>query len=57
MGHEVVRLSYLGPFFGVSVLVDDDPALAEQFFSGETLMQNSFNNALQYELEFSRVSF
>jgi hypothetical protein len=49
-------MSYLGPFFSVSVLIDDDPKLAEQLFTGESLVETSFNSALQYELEFSRVS-
>jgi hypothetical protein len=49
-------MSYLGPFFAVSVLYDDDHKLADQFFTGQALVDSSTNTTLQHELESTRVN-
>lgn len=34
VGRELARVSYLGPFLSVSVFAEDEPKVAEKFFSG-----------------------
>lgn len=36
VGRELARTSYLGPFLSVSVFAEDEPKVAEKFFSGNT---------------------
>lgn len=35
-GREVTRTSYLGPFLSISVFAEDEPKVAEKFFSGNS---------------------
>ncbi|CAH2018717.1 unnamed protein product [Acanthoscelides obtectus] len=35
-GREIARVSFLGPFLSVSVFAEDEPKLAEKFFSGSS---------------------
>lgn len=35
VGRELARTSYLGPFLSVSVFAEDEPKVAEKFFSGK----------------------
>ncbi|EFA08149.1 ubiquitin conjugation factor E4 B [Tribolium castaneum] len=53
-GREVVRTSFLGPFLSVSVFAEDEPKVAEKFFSGNSSSDKSLNHTLQLELENTR---
>ncbi|KAJ3644556.1 hypothetical protein Zmor_022280 [Zophobas morio] len=53
-GREIVRTSYLGPFLSVSVFAEDEPKVAEKFFSGNSSSDKSLNHTLQLELENTR---
>lgn len=53
-GRELSRTSYLGPFLSVSVFAEDEPKVAEKFFSGNSTSDKSLNQTLQQELENSR---
>ncbi|KAI4456816.1 ubiquitination factor e4 [Holotrichia oblita] len=53
-GRELTRTSYLGPFLSVSVFAEDEPKVAEKFFSGNSTSDKSLNQTLQQELENSR---
>ncbi|XP_049949366.1 ubiquitin conjugation factor E4 B [Schistocerca serialis cubense] len=55
VGRELSRTSYLGPFLSVSVFAEDEPKVAEKFFSGNTAADKSLNHTLQIELENTRV--
>lgn len=39
VGRELARTSYLGPFLSVSVFAEDEPKVAEKFFSGNHLIK------------------
>ena len=54
-GHEIGRVSYLAPFFGVSIVCEDDIKLAEQFFSEGSSTDSLIIKPLQIELEHVRV--
>jgi ubiquitin conjugation factor E4 B len=56
VGREVARTSFLGPFLSVSVFEEDEPKVAEKFFSGSRQADKSLNKTLQQEVEHSRVS-
>lgn len=56
VGRELARTSYLGPFFSVSVFAEDQPKVAEKFFSGNPSTDKSMNLTLQQELESIRTS-
>lgn len=56
-GHEIARTSFLGPFLGISVFAEDEPKVAERFFSGNTIADKSLHTTLQQELDNSRVRF
>ncbi|KAK5641761.1 hypothetical protein RI129_010308 [Pyrocoelia pectoralis] len=55
-GRELTRTSYLGPFLSVSVFADDEPKVAEKFFSGNTSSDKTLNHTLQHVLENARVA-
>lgn len=54
-GREVTRTSFMGPFLSVSVFAEDEPKVAEKFFSGNSTSDKSLNHTLQQELENTRV--
>lgn len=56
MGRELARTSFLGPFLSVSVFAEDQPKVAEKFFSGNPATDKSMNLTLQQELESTRSS-
>ncbi|CAH1109977.1 unnamed protein product [Psylliodes chrysocephalus] len=53
-GREIVRCSFLGPFLNISVFAEDEPKVAEKFFSGNALSDKSLIQVLQSELENTR---
>lgn len=53
-GRELTRTSLLGPFLSISVFAEDDPKVAEKFFSGNAASDRSLNETLQQELENTR---
>ncbi|KAJ8943288.1 hypothetical protein NQ318_017306 [Aromia moschata] len=53
-GREVMRSSFLGPFISVSVFAEDEPKVAEKFFSGNSSSDKSLIQTLQLELENTR---
>lgn len=53
-GRELTRTSFLGPFLSVSVFAEDEPKVAEKFFSGNPFTDKSVNVTLQQELENTR---
>lgn len=53
-GREITRTSFLGPFLSISVFAEDEPKVAEKFFSGNLLSDKSLNHTLQQELENTR---
>lgn len=55
-GRELARASYFGPFLSISVFAEDEPKVAEKFFSGNTLSDKTLNQTLQQELENTRIS-
>lgn len=55
-GRELTRTSFLGPFLSVSVFAEDQPKVAEKFFSGNPFSDKSVNLTLQQELESTRTS-
>ncbi|CAG2054698.1 unnamed protein product, partial [Timema podura] len=54
VGRELARTSFLGPFLSVSVFAEDEPKVAEKFFSGNTASDKSLNQTLRQELENTR---
>lgn len=52
-GLEIAHTSFFGPFLRVSVFAEDDPRVAEKFFSGHSssAADKSFTHALQQELD------
>ncbi|XP_018324068.1 ubiquitin conjugation factor E4 B isoform X2 [Agrilus planipennis] len=54
-GREITRTSFFGPFLSISVFAEDEPKVAEKFFSGNTTSDKSLTQTLQQELENSRV--
>ncbi|KAK3929272.1 Ubiquitin conjugation factor E4 B [Frankliniella fusca] len=55
LGRELARTSFLGAFMQVSVFAEDDPKVAEKFFSGNTSSDKTLNHTLQLELDNTRV--
>ncbi|XP_076290727.1 ubiquitination factor E4B isoform X2 [Lasioglossum baleicum] len=55
-GRELTITSFLGPFLSVSVFAEDQPNVAEKFFSGNPLVDKCLNLTLQQELESIRTS-
>nr|CAD7587727.1 unnamed protein product [Timema genevievae] len=55
VGRELARTSFLGPFLSVSVFAEDEPKVAEKFFSGNTASDKSLNQTLRQELENTRI--
>ncbi|XP_076223134.1 ubiquitination factor E4B isoform X2 [Nomia melanderi] len=55
-GREITITSFLGPFLSVSVFAEDQPNVAEKFFSGNPFADKSMNLTLQQELESTRTS-
>uniref|UniRef100_A0A1B6DV73 Ubiquitin conjugation factor E4 B n=1 Tax=Clastoptera arizonana TaxID=38151 RepID=A0A1B6DV73_9HEMI len=55
VGREISRTSFLGPFLGVSVFAEDEPKVAEKYFSGNTMSDRSLQLTLQQELDQTRV--
>ncbi|XP_057653177.1 ubiquitin conjugation factor E4 B [Diorhabda carinulata] len=53
-GREIMRCSFLGPFLNVSVFAEDEPKVAEKFFSGNSSSDKSLIQVLQSELENTR---
>lgn len=53
-GRELMRTSFLGPFLSISVFAEDQPKVAEKFFSGNPFTDKSMNVTLQQELESTR---
>lgn len=56
-GREISKTSFLGPFLSVSVFAEDEPKVAEKFFSGNTSADKAVVQTLQSELEHTRVRF
>lgn len=56
VGRELARTSFLGPFLSVSVFAEDQPKVAEKFFSGNPSNDKTINLTLQQELESTRTS-
>lgn len=54
VGRELSRTSFLGAFMQVSVFAEDDPKVAEKFFSGNTSSDKTMNHTLQLELDNTR---
>lgn len=54
-GHEIAHTSFLGPFLSISVFAEDEPKVAERFFSGNTIADKSLHTTLQQELDNSRA--
>ncbi|KAL3273001.1 hypothetical protein HHI36_014457 [Cryptolaemus montrouzieri] len=55
-GREVTRTTFLAPFLSVSVFAEDEPKVAEKFFSGNSQSDKTLNQTLQLELENTRNS-
>ncbi|XP_018354562.1 PREDICTED: ubiquitin conjugation factor E4 B [Trachymyrmex septentrionalis] len=55
-GRELTRTSFLGPFLSVSVFAEEQPKVADKFFSGNHVTDKSVNLSLQQELESTRTS-
>jgi len=55
VGRELAKTSFLGPFLSVSVFAEDEPKVADKFFSGNPVADKSLNQTLQQELENTRV--
>lgn len=55
-GREITRTSFLGPFLGISVFAEDEPKVADKFFSGNASNDKPIQSTLQQELENCRVS-
>jgi len=55
VGQEIGRVSFLAPFFNVSILYEDDHKLGDQFFNVQSPAGNSVVNTLVREIDFSRV--
>lgn len=55
-GREISKTSFLGPFLSVSVFAEDEPKVAEKFFSGNSTADKAVVQTLQGELEHTRVS-
>lgn len=55
-GRELMLTSFLGPFLSISVFAEDEPKVAEKFFSGNLSSDKSLIQTLQLELENTRVS-
>uniref|UniRef100_A0A8C4XAB6 Ubiquitin conjugation factor E4 B n=1 Tax=Erpetoichthys calabaricus TaxID=27687 RepID=A0A8C4XAB6_ERPCA len=56
-GRELQRLSYLGAFFSLSVFAEDDPKVADKYFSGPAItLENTrvVSQSLQHYLESAR---
>ncbi|XP_066297718.1 ubiquitin conjugation factor E4 B-like [Branchiostoma lanceolatum] len=56
-GREIQKLSFLGQFLSLSAFAEDDPKIAERFFAGPMLTQDStrlINSSLQQALDFAR---
>lgn len=56
IGNEIGTMSYLAPFFNISILYEDDHKLGDHFFNVLNPSDNSVVNTLIREIEFSRVS-
>ncbi|CAK9828567.1 Ubiquitin conjugation factor E4 B [Anthophora retusa] len=56
IGREVITTSLLGPFLSISVFAEDQPNVAEKFFSGNPFYDKWMNLTLQQELESTRTS-
>ncbi|XP_074108795.1 ubiquitination factor E4B [Cotesia typhae] len=56
VGRELTRTSFLGPFLSVSVFAEDQPKVADKFFSGNAINDKTINLTLQQELESTRSS-
>ncbi|XP_054268263.1 ubiquitin conjugation factor E4 B [Macrosteles quadrilineatus] len=54
-GREIARTSFLGPFLSVSVFAEDEPKVADRFFSGNASTDKPLQSTLQQELENSRL--
>ena len=57
-GKELEKLSFLGPFFSLSVFAEDNTRVVDKFFSENDLAPDTarvINQQLQRMLEFSRV--
>jgi len=54
-GREIARTSFLGPFLSISVFAEDDPKVADRFFSGNASIDKPLQSSLQQELENSRM--
>lgn len=56
-GREISKTSFLGPFLSVSVFAEDEPKVAEKFFSGNASADKAVVQTLQGELEHTRVRY
>ncbi|KAL1117669.1 hypothetical protein AAG570_003984 [Ranatra chinensis] len=54
VGREIARTSFLGPFLSISVFAEEEPRVADRFFSGNTASDKSLHVTLQQELENTR---
>lgn len=55
-GRELTKTSFFGPFLSVSIFAEEQPKVAEKFFSGNPVTDKSVNLTLQQELESVRTS-
>ncbi|KAK6628131.1 hypothetical protein RUM44_010614 [Polyplax serrata] len=53
-GREISKTSFLAPFLSVSVFAEDEPKVAEKFFSGNAAADKAIVQTLQCELEHTR---
>ncbi|KAJ8676226.1 hypothetical protein QAD02_012012 [Eretmocerus hayati] len=51
VGKELARTSFLGPFMSVSIFAEEQPKVAERFFSGNSVNDKMMIITLQKELE------
>ncbi|XP_014216828.1 ubiquitin conjugation factor E4 B [Copidosoma floridanum] len=55
-GREIARTSFLGPFLNVSIFAQDQPKVADKFFSGNSCSDKMMTVTLQKELESIRAA-
>lgn len=55
-GREIAVTSFMGPFLSVSIFAEDDPSVADKFFSNNSVTDRTLNFGLQRELDSTRVS-
>ncbi|CAH0393834.1 unnamed protein product [Bemisia tabaci] len=54
-GREIAVTSFMGPFLSVSIFAEDDPSVADKFFSNNSVTDRTLNFGLQRELDSTRT--